>query len=86
MGKPKWTEVEQMKVVWSIVDTQLIQKTKKKTSERKQLIDLIMTKLKNDPDFSGRLIANDPEETIRQHIREWIKYLDGNGKKPPLVR
>ncbi|MGF6947533.1 hypothetical protein QF028_000026 [Neobacillus sp. B4I6] len=51
MRNSSWTEIEQMKVVWNIVDTELLQKTKPRTQERKRVIEGIAKKLLVDPDF-----------------------------------
>lgn len=87
MRNKSWTEVEQMKVVWNIVDSELLFKTKPRTQERKQIIESIVDKLAQDPDFSIRLEAQDPENTIFQHIQAWIGYLEERRtERPPLVR
>lgn len=87
MRNASWTEKEQMKVVWNIVDSELLFKTKARTQERKQVVELIAEKLLNDDDFSERHNAQDPKDTIRQHIVAWIGYLEGRREdRPPLIR
>ncbi|MED4269014.1 hypothetical protein P9199_01745 [Geobacillus stearothermophilus] len=78
----KWTEIEDMKTVWEIINNDVIQTTRRRTSGRKQAIDKIVDKLIQDPDFSARLQAKDPRNTIAQHVRVWIDYLEGKGPKP----
>lgn len=76
-----------MKVVWSIVDSELLFKTKARTQERKEVVEQIAEKLLNDDDFLERHKAKNPKDTIRQHISAWIGYLEGRREeKPPLIR
>lgn len=82
----RWTEKEQRKVVWKIVDKELIQKTEKGSAERQGIIDEIVDELINDPDFSARQNAADPRGTIAQHVRVWIKHLEDKGERPPIER
>ncbi|MFA1710276.1 hypothetical protein ACDX66_01015 [Peribacillus frigoritolerans] len=85
MRNASWTETEQMKVVWSIVESELLFKTKPQTIERKEVVDRIIAKLLDDPDFSARHKSENPGDTIYQHLQAWIGYLEGRRKeKPPL--
>ncbi|MDI2586942.1 hypothetical protein OR571_07445 [Psychrobacillus sp. NEAU-3TGS] len=68
------------------IDTELIGKTKKRTSERMKIKDGIVKKAMLDPAFKGRLQAVRPENTIMQHINEWVKLLEDGKKRPPLKR
>lgn len=87
MRNASWTEKEQMKVVWNIVDSELLFKTKARTQERKQVVERIAGNLLDDLDFSERLKAKNPKDTIRQHIVAWIGYLEGRrDERPPLIR
>lgn len=86
MGKPFWTENEQMKIVWYITDTELIRKTKKRTSERMKIKEDIVKKALSDPDFKGRLQSKKPKNTIMQHINEWVKHFEDGKEKPPLKK
>lgn len=87
MRNENWTEVEQMKVVWNIVDSELMEETKPRTKERKEIVNKIVEKLVEDADFSARLKSNDPKQTIYQHIQSWIGYLEGRREdRPALVR
>lgn len=86
MRNANWTETEQMKVVWNIVDSELLRTTNPRTQERKTIVEKITKKLVGDPDFSRRLNAQDPEGTISQHIVAWIGYFEGRKDRPPLVR
>ena len=52
MRNASWTEIEQMKVVWSIVDSELLITTEPRTQERKQIVDKLIGKLLADSDFS----------------------------------
>jgi|GEM_PF-6325369 hypothetical protein len=86
MRNSNWTEAEQMKVVWNIIDTEVMLKTEPRTQQRKVIIEGIATKLLQDPDFSERLKADDPLDTIKQHIVIWLGYLENRRERPPLVR
>lgn len=82
MGKTNWSEIEKVKVVGSIVVSRLIIDTEKRTVARKQIIESLVKKFYADPDFSARLKADDPEDTIRQHIRGWIRHLEDGRDQP----
>ncbi|MCM2675907.1 hypothetical protein [Alkalicoccobacillus plakortidis] len=85
MGKPNWTEIEQMKVVWNIVDRGLL-RTEVRSEERVTLRKKIAIDLLNDPDFSNRHSAEKPQDTVEQHINAWLGYIEGTReKKPPRV-
>lgn len=88
MRNTSWTETEQMKVVWNIIDSELLKTTEPRTQARKEIVDGIVTKLLADPDFSERHNAKDPTRTVYQHIQLWISYFEVRGKaeKPALVR
>ena len=87
MRNENWTEAEQMKVVWNIVDSELMENTKPRTKERKAIVDNIVRKLLRDSDFSARLKSENPEQTVYQHIQSWIGYLEKRREdKPSLVR
>lgn len=85
MRNANWTEDEQMKVVWNIIKSEMLVKTKPRTQKRKQITDTIITKLKGDSDFSERLKTEDPERTINQHIQAWVGYLENRRlTRPPI--
>lgn len=87
MRNASWTEEEQMKTLWHVVKSELLTKTNPRTKERKAIVDEIVTKLLEDPDFSNRHKAKDPRETVYQHIQSWIGYLEKRREeKPPLVK
>ncbi|MNC68251.1 hypothetical protein D3C75_1188240 [compost metagenome] len=75
-----------MKVVWNIVDSNLLKTTLPRTKERKLIVESIVKKLIVDPDFANRLNTQDPDGTISQHIVAWIGYLEGRKERPPLIR
>ena len=79
-----WTKNEDMKILFEIINRELIKKTQFNTNKRKILIDKIANDLLQDPDFLARLKTDKPSRTIAQHIRVWIAYLeDRRNKKPP---
>lgn len=87
MRNKSWTEDEQMKVVWNIVDSELMETTEPRTQARKEIVEGIVTKLLADPDFSERHNTEKPRRTVYQHIQAWIGYLEDRRKeKPPLVK
>ncbi|USK62168.1 hypothetical protein [Peribacillus asahii] len=87
MRMASWTEAEQMKVVWNIIDSEMMFKTQPRTKERKAITDSIVAKLLADPDFSERLKSDEPERTIYQHIQAWVGYLERRREgRPPLIR
>ncbi len=81
----RWTDVEQMKVVWKIVDSELISKTLKGSAARRQEIEKIVIVLEQDPDFSARQSTDNPKGTIAQHVRVWINHLENGDNRPPLT-
>lgn len=87
MGNANWTEVEQMKVVWNIIDSEMMFNTEPRTKERREITDKIIVKLLLDPDFSERLKTKDPGRTMYLHIQAWVNYLEKRkNSRPPLVR
>jgi hypothetical protein len=64
MRNANWTEKEQMKVVWNIIDSEMMFNTQPRSKERKEITNKIVAKLLVDPDFSERLKSDDPEGTI----------------------
>jgi len=86
MRNASWTEDEQMKVVWNVVDSGLLHDTSPRTQKRKQEVHRIVDKLLNDSTFSKRLEASDPFNTIEQHVIAWIGFLEGRRPRPPRVK